>query len=590
VPQREPTHPEVEPVGPEGAPTPAATPNGPPCTAGEEPARRAGLTPRQAAVAELLTQLATTARSFLFYDARNDAIHDFLTRLLDRFAEALRVEPQVALEVQPFELHSEGQAVYVNRDREQSLAFRMYRDGVRGLTFRRGFGWEELTRLLEVLSVRYAGVHQHEDDIVTLLWKANFEHLDVIAVEGFTPEDEQEEKASGGADAPPGFVVPDTLALPALPPPVAPAWVPVSQAAREALRSEASAAALPLSCLALLSLLRRQLEDRNDPLPFFEVAHLFAEVRDFLLAEEHLRSLLQLVDLLVDMQGSARDPDTAVALGALLASCGDRRAMAMLLRTVPTGGGELRPELAQLLDQTCLDPLATVADALEGERGGAARSVARALIVHYGRARLEWLKQRFAAAEGHAAADLLEAIAEAGGPAVSVWVAEQCGHPETAVQERALAQVEKAPYSGSLGRALIEAFRRSEAFRRPAIVALMSRSGDRRFVAPLAQHVESHAGQLEAEEAEAIGCALGRLAGAESAPRWRSWLEPAGLLGRVVALPAATQIAAAAALAELPGVENARALRRALASAGPDTRDPIGRALSRQMRLGRVAS
>ena len=147
--------------------------------AGDE--QRQGLSARHQRIAKLLRDLATTARAFTLYDIRNEAIQKFLSGLLDGFAGALAAEPEIDLLVRPFEIEFAGEVVHLNRDRERSLAFRLYRDGVRGLKFRQGFGWEELSRLLEVLAVRYSGVHQHEDDMVTLLWKANFQSLEISA-------------------------------------------------------------------------------------------------------------------------------------------------------------------------------------------------------------------------------------------------------------------------------------------------------------------------------------------------------------------------------------------------------------------------
>ncbi|HKN48437.1 MAG TPA: hypothetical protein VJ144_10755, partial [Candidatus Polarisedimenticolia bacterium] len=136
-----------------------------------------GLGPRYQRVSSLLTRLAATARSFLLYDAGNEAINRFLTALLESLVSTLQSEGQLVLAVLPYELKLDDQPVYLNRDRERSLAFRLHRDGVRTLTFRKGFQAEELTRLLEILSIRYTGVNQREEDMVTLLWKARFEHL-----------------------------------------------------------------------------------------------------------------------------------------------------------------------------------------------------------------------------------------------------------------------------------------------------------------------------------------------------------------------------------------------------------------------------
>src|SRR5438093_2625240 len=166
-----------------------------------------GLGPRYQRVASLMTRLAATARSFLLYDAGNEAINRFLSALLDSLVQTLQSEGQIVLAVHPYELKLEDQPVYLNRDRERSLAFRLHRDGVRSLTLRKGFDAEELTRLLEILSIRYTGINQREDDMVTLLWKARFEHLDVATVEGIVPERTEAEDET----TPHGIALPDDV-------------------------------------------------------------------------------------------------------------------------------------------------------------------------------------------------------------------------------------------------------------------------------------------------------------------------------------------------------------------------------------------
>jgi len=132
---------------------------------------------RHQRVAEALTLLARTARSFSLYDINNDAIRNFIDRLQLSFETILATDPEIALELSLFEIRWQGEVVYLDRDWERSLAFRLYRDGVRTVTFRRGFGWRDLALLLEILSIRYTGVNQNEEDLVTLLWKAGLRRL-----------------------------------------------------------------------------------------------------------------------------------------------------------------------------------------------------------------------------------------------------------------------------------------------------------------------------------------------------------------------------------------------------------------------------
>ena len=119
--------------------------------------------------AEAILALTKASRASLLYDADNEAVAGFLSELNDRFGQALR-HGELVLGVQPFEIVRDGRVVYRNPDREKSLAARLYNDGVRKLIFSTGLTWDELVRLVEILTIRFSGIRQQEDDIVTLIW------------------------------------------------------------------------------------------------------------------------------------------------------------------------------------------------------------------------------------------------------------------------------------------------------------------------------------------------------------------------------------------------------------------------------------
>ncbi|PYQ15258.1 MAG: hypothetical protein DMF80_10065 [Acidobacteria bacterium] len=546
-----------------------------------------GLGPRYQRASTLLTRLASTARSFLLYDAGNEAINRSLSALLDSALSTLQVEGQIALTVQPYELKFEDQTVYLNRDRERSLAFRLYRDGVRGLTFRKGFQAEELTRLLEILSIRYTGVNQREDDMVTLLWKARFEHLDVTTVEGIVPEETDagdEETASSRR-----LVLPDDVDLPrpTLPPPKGPTWIDVPPERLRALREEAGEAALPDDCLALLGRLRRALSDSKEQLPFGEVAHLFGEVRDYLLSVDRLPALKRFGALLWEMAGEETpewDPQRHAAVYDLLDSCGHRRAVRRLLRSVPAEERKLRPELIEVLDRVCPDPLVAVMETLDEEEGLATRAVARQALEHYSRRKPGLLEQRFLLSRGRMASDLLRVMAHVGGEASVAFVAQQCLHPDAAVQDEALWHIARTPYSGVLGRSLFEAFRRADPDRRSRILEIVARSGDARFLEPLTRYVEERGDGLGTDEASRVGRVLGILGGPESIARWKAWLQPAGGRRKGFEAPLPRIVAAATALAFIRAEAAAEALGAAFDEADETSQPWILGALAQRQR------
>jgi hypothetical protein len=571
---------ENRPADPEAAQPPVAPEEG---DGGEQ--QRPDLGDRHQRVALLLTRLATTARSFLLYDPHNEAVHRFIGLLLSSLQEVLEAEQALSLSFQPFEVLFGGEPVYLNRDRERSLAFRLYRDGVRNLTFRKGFGWEELARLLEVLSIRYTGVNQREDDMVTLLWRARFEHLDVVAVEGIVPEDDEPEAMGDAATGIPEEV---DLPRPELPTPVGPSFTPVSDEARKRLLDEVSEQSLPADCLSLLEGVRALMRDPVQPLRLRDVLHVFMEIREFLLAEDDLPALKRYLTLLWQLAGEDPpdwDPGRQELIHDLLDSCGDRKAVRRLLRSVPPDERKLRPELLEVLDRACPDPVAAVVDILQAEEGPAVRAIARQILERYGGSRLDLLQQRFQEAGGVVASDLLRVIAGIGGPDAVAFVARQSSHPDPAVQDEALWHLGNTSYSGAVGRGLFDAFRWTDPGRRSRVLGMIAATGDRRFVDLLAGHLEEKATELKPQEAAEVGLVLGRIGGESTLARWQPWLEAKGIFRKGIRTPLSLQVAAAMALAEI-GTQGAMdALLDALDASDQEAGPWIGGAVAHWQRL-----
>ncbi len=124
-------------------------------------------------------------RTFQLYEPSNKAVRDALSSLFTQLMTFLKSDGDLPLVIEKYTMTLEGEVVYNNPEREYSLAFKLYRDGIRGLRLMQGLHWEELAQLLKIFGMRYSGVHSFEDDIATLFWKADFQFIDVVAVEGF---------------------------------------------------------------------------------------------------------------------------------------------------------------------------------------------------------------------------------------------------------------------------------------------------------------------------------------------------------------------------------------------------------------------
>jgi HD-GYP domain-containing protein (c-di-GMP phosphodiesterase class II) len=150
------------------------------------------------AISELMTAFARVAACFRLYDLRNDAVQRAIADLYRNIKSVLCSAEQISLQVEPWRFLYGKHEVYRNDDREHSLSFKLFRDGVREITLRDGIDWEELSQLIEIFSsVSNLSQGAWEDDIVTLFWRKDFSHIELVAVEGFTlNQPNKEEKNS----------------------------------------------------------------------------------------------------------------------------------------------------------------------------------------------------------------------------------------------------------------------------------------------------------------------------------------------------------------------------------------------------------
>jgi len=158
-------------------------------------------------VADWIGALVRTIKATRTYLANNPTLHKFQVELESRTWSCLKEAGDITLLVQQFDLLYENYSVYHNADRNDSLAFRLYGDGVRQITFREGLEPHELRGFIDVLK-RSMETAQVQDDVVTLLWERDFRHIEYafIPLEDLTeesgeivnPEDEEDAVSEGG--------------------------------------------------------------------------------------------------------------------------------------------------------------------------------------------------------------------------------------------------------------------------------------------------------------------------------------------------------------------------------------------------------
>lgn len=543
-----------------GSPVVAGGGAGSPAAELPEEARLGGSEAGRAVNAALLA-LSRTARCFSLYDAHNHAVREFLGDLRAKLAHALQVVGRsVDLEVRGFELALGSEVVYLERDRERSLAFRLFRDGVRRLSFRPGLDWEEILGLVEILSVRYTSVRQQEDDLVTLLSRAAFPHLGFVAIEGFVHDEEEQEDGVPAAalvhvEPPADWDLPAPEPGPAVPL----AFRPLAPGVLEALSAEPDDESGVRECVSLVLDLLECLTDERQEMVEDDVESLVFEVRDFLVAEGRFDALLEIVPALERSSAGDLRPRPSI-----LARFGGPQPLRHMAEGLRRRGGDPPPEAVHYLHSVPGDHLVDLLDLLEGESDEDKRLVLLALITSLAEDRPRVVIERLERADPKSAVLLLRGLTRVlPGPALEAALRLK-DRPDPRLQVAALEAFAASAYTSVLGRAASALLGSPFPEVRHAAVEYLAACGDPRAYEALAKHAVARAGHgLTDDEAEHLGEALARQDQAAALALFTEWLHPPSLLKRMVESPAQRLLPklAVAGLARVPGDEAEQQLR-----------------------------
>ena len=136
-------------------------------------------------VAELITGLSKALRAFHMYLPNNPIYQRATENLRTAFTPIWAVLDELVLTVAETDFVWEEQVVYHQLNKAESLAWGLFKDGMRSLTIKRGAEQEELPRLLEAINrARYLSADAG-DDLLTLLWEREFQFIQYQFVEFF---------------------------------------------------------------------------------------------------------------------------------------------------------------------------------------------------------------------------------------------------------------------------------------------------------------------------------------------------------------------------------------------------------------------
>jgi HEAT repeat protein len=136
---------------------------------------------------DLTSAFIKAIKAFRFYPPDNPTLKGFRDQLLNKFKFFLNKYQSFVMKVGEYNLSLKGKVLYENRDVKTSIAFLVYKDGLREIRFMKGLEEWEVQGIIDIFK-QSEHINQLEDDIVTLLWERDFVHISFVATDEFLEE------------------------------------------------------------------------------------------------------------------------------------------------------------------------------------------------------------------------------------------------------------------------------------------------------------------------------------------------------------------------------------------------------------------
>lgn len=531
----------------------------------------------RAGVQEVVRGFSRALRTHLLYEGHSPSLDRFVETLRDRMAALWEHLSYLNVQVEDGEILWEGTPVYEGEERD-NLAFLLYKDGVRELSFMPGFEEKDLEAFLGLLA-RIHRLKLDEEDLLTLLWDHDWSHFRYRYVESL----------SEGVHLPEGSPA-STLPAPVPPREEAPPQTVSTEDFREALyfldedemrRVEAEVRREMTRDLwtDVLNALFDRLED-GTPERQASIVAVLGDVLPTLLGAGRIDRAAHLLEQLVGIATSASRPPAAVLRGirGLFEQLAHDETVAELVRTVEEAGDAIRPEhlgaLLAFFPPESLGPLLRAGDSTALPAARESLMAAAERLAAPNPAALRTFVQHEDAAVAAGAARLAGRLRLA---EVAPDLARLLRRPEARVRlaaVEALQEVRSSSAAGLVEAALDDADRDVRIAAARALVALRW--------APARAHLEAALDGRRLREADlteriAFFEAYGALAGIEAVPALERILNGKKWLGRRET--GEMRACAALGLGRVRHPTAERALAAAAADPDPVVRSAVGRAL-----------
>jgi len=133
---------------------------------------------------DLMNIFVKTIKAFRIFPPENPSLVGFRELLFRKFQFFLKRYHVFSFKIGEYEFSFNNRVMYENKELKGSLAFFLYKDGLREFRFLEGLEEWEIQGFLDVIK-RGDQVNKQEDDLVTMIWERDFVHISYQATDEY---------------------------------------------------------------------------------------------------------------------------------------------------------------------------------------------------------------------------------------------------------------------------------------------------------------------------------------------------------------------------------------------------------------------
>lgn len=151
------------------------------------------------------------------YARNNPTLVKFTNDFQKAFRSFLEDHDEIVLTVEQNVLRWQGELIYENNERDESIAFLLYKDGIGEISITSAASDDEISRLIDIIKDELHGSASEAEDVVTRLWRADFDNIAYRVLDEYLVGEFGDGRMGAGSDAAPTpLEVEDHTDLPSL--------------------------------------------------------------------------------------------------------------------------------------------------------------------------------------------------------------------------------------------------------------------------------------------------------------------------------------------------------------------------------------